>query len=222
MAVGSLTLYIDAFWANCWDCGPYVALREKGVAFSTAIALLHEDMGISPGVRAQTITGLAPALQHGGFWIAESSAIIEYVEDAFPPPAWPRLFPVEPALRGRARQLMSWIRTELGDLREARDTRWLFYPRGAPPPLGAAAARQAARLIDVVERLGPSPTGALLGAWCIADVDVAFTIMRLVRAGDPVPPAVRAYAEATWARPSVREYVEHTRPPHPPKVLPRS
>lgn len=222
MAVaGSLTLYIDAFWANCWDCGPYVALREKGLPFSTAIALLNEGTGISPGVRLQAITGLAPALQHGAFWLAESSAIIEYVEDAFPPPEWPRLLPADPATRARARQLMSWIRTELNDLRADRDTRFLFYPRGEPPPLRPAAVRQAARLIEVIERFGPPTGGALFGDWCIADVDVAFTVMRLIRGGDPVPPAVRAYAEAVWTRPSVCEYVCHARPPHPPSLPPR-
>lgn len=219
--MGSLTLYVDAFWANCWDCGPYVALREKGLLFSTGIGLLQEGTGVSAGVRMQALTGLAPALQHGPFWVAESSAIIEYLEDAFPPPHWPRLFPAEPTARARARQLMSWIRTELGELRAERDTRLLFYPRGERPPLGPAAARQAARLIEVVERLAPAPGGGVAGDWCIADVDVAFTLMRLVRAGDPVPPALRAYAEATWCRPSVCEYVEHPRPPHPPAVLAR-
>ncbi len=214
--VGSLTLYIDAFWANCWDCGPYVALREKGVPFSTAIALLYEGAGISPGVRLQALTGLAPALQHGGFWLAESSAIIEYVEDLLPPPAWPRVLPADPVLRARARQLMSWIRTELNHLRAERSALRLFYPRPDVAPLGPIAARQAALLIEVVERLGPSPTGALLGDWCVADVDVAFTLMRLIRAGDPVPDPVRAYAEAVWARPSVRAYVDHPRPPHAP------
>lgn len=214
--VGSLTLYIDVFWANCWDCGPYVTLREKGLSFSTAIALLHEGGGVTPGVRLQAITGLAPALQHGGFWLAESSAIIEYLEDTFPPPAWPRVLPAEPEARARARQLLSWVRNELNDLRAERDSLLLFYPRADPLPLGPLAARQAARLIEVVERFGPSAAGALLGEWCIADVDVAFSLMRLVRAGDAVPAAVRAYAEAVWSRPSVREYVEHPRPPHPP------
>jgi glutathione S-transferase len=215
---GSLTLYIDAFWANCWDCGPYVALREKGLPFSTAIALLREGAGVTPGVRVQAITGLAPALQHGSFWLAESSAIIDYLEEVFPPPEWPRVLPTEPTRRARARQLMSWLRTELNELRAERDTRFLFYRRAEPPPLGPIAARQAARLIEVVERCGPANGDALLGEWCVADVDIAFTLMRLMRAGDPVPPAVRAYAEAVWARPSVREYVEHARPPHPPAL----
>jgi glutathione S-transferase len=219
---GPLILYVDAFWANTWDCAPYVALREKRVPFTTAIGLMTEGTGVSPAVRFQAITGLEPALQHGDFWIAESIAIIEYIEDAFAPPEWPRLWPADLRHRARARQLMSWLRMELNQLREERDSTSLFYPpASALPPLGPLAARQAAALCKVVERLGPSPSGALFGDWCIADVDVAFALMRLVKNGADVAPALRDYANAVWSRPSVRDYVEHARPPHPPRSSPR-
>jgi glutathione S-transferase len=216
----SLTLYVEAFWANCWDCTPYVALREKGLPFSTAIAMLDDHAGVNPAVRREAITGLAPALQHGGFWVGESSAIVEYVEDTFPAPDWPRIFPADTAGRARARQLMSWLRMEHNQLRDERSTRVIFYPHADLPPLGDDARRQAANLISVVERFGPSARGALLGEWCIADVDVAFALMRLIRTGHQVPAAVAAYAEAVWQRPSVRSYVEHSRPPHAPRPRP--
>jgi glutathione S-transferase len=211
---GRLVLYLDAFWSNTWDTGPFVALREKGLEFSTAIALVRS--GVTPAIRQHAFTSVEPALQHGDFWVAESMAIIEYVEDVFPPPAWPRLLPADLRERARARQVMSWLRTELNDLRRERTSTMLFYPRAAPP-LEAAAQRQANDLVSLVERLGPSPEGHLLpGGWCIADVEVAFALMRLIRNGDPVPAAVVAYAEAVWARPSLREYLQHPRPPHPP------
>lgn len=214
----NIVLYVDAFWSNPFDAAPYVALREKGVAFSTAIALVGEGAGVTPAIRHQAYTGLEPALQHGDFWLAESMAIIEYLEDAFPPPAWPSLFPTAVRARARARQLMSWIRMELLPLREARPSIFLFYKLDVPPaPLGLLAARLAADLVTVVERLGPQPDGTLFGEPCIADVDVAFALMRLVRTGHDVPPGVLAYAEAVWRRPAVREYVEHARPPHPPR-----
>ena len=40
--------------------------------------------------------------------------------------------------------------------------------------------------------------------------------MRLLRSGYEMSPAIAAYAEAVWRRPSVREYIEHARPPHAP------
>jgi glutathione S-transferase len=213
----SLILYVDAFWANSWDCAPYVALREKGVFFSTAVALVREG-SLSPQVRQHAITGLEPVLQHDTFWIAESLAIIEYIEDAFPHPDYPRLWPADVQLRARARQLMSWMRMELNDMRSQRTATHVFYPpTTALPELSPIAARQARDLINVIERLDPSPSGALLGEWCIADVDASFALHRLINTGYDVPPAVRAYAEAVWRRPSVREYVEHPRPPHAPR-----
>ena len=217
MVVGTLILYVDAFWANSWDCAPYVALREKGVPFSTAVAMVREG-GISPTVKQKTITGLEPALQHDNFWVAESSAIIEYVEDAFPAPQYPRLFPADPQQRARARQMMSWMRMEHDEMRKERTSTYVFYPPTTPlPPLGPVAARQAKDLFAAIDRLGASPTGALLGEWCIADVDVSFALQRLIRTGVDVPAHIRAYAEAVWQRPSVKEYVEHPRPPHAPR-----
>ncbi len=214
----NIVLYVDAFWSNPWDAAPFVALREKGVAFSTAIALLGDRAGVTPAIRYQAYTGLEPALQHGDFWLAESMAIIEYLEDTFPPPDWPRLFPADVRARARARQLMSWIRMELLPLRDARPSILLFYKLDEElKPLDPLAARLAAELVTVVERLGPKPDGTLFGEPCIADVDVTFALMRLVRSGYEVPAAVRAYAEAVWRRPAVREYVDHARPPHPPR-----
>jgi glutathione S-transferase len=214
--LASLILYIDAFWANSWDIAPYVSLREKGVLFSTAVALVREGAGVSPPVRLKAITGLEPVLQHGDFWLAESIAILEYLEEAFPPPAHPRLWPADLQQRARARQVMSWLRMEHDQMRSERGSTLVFYPRKEHPPLGATAARQAANLITVLERLAPSPEGALFGSWCIADVDAAFMLMRLIRTGYDVPAGLRAYAEAVWCRPSVREYVEHSRPPNAP------
>jgi glutathione S-transferase len=211
---GSLILWVDGHWANPYDCAPYVGLREKGVPFTTAVALVNR--GVSAPVKFHAITGLEPALQQGDFWVAESLAIVEYLEEAFPAPEHARLWPSDLRERARARQVMSYLRMELNEMRIARPSTWLFYTPPQPlPPLPPDAARQAEALVALVERLGPQD-GALFGAWCIADVDVAFTLMRLIHHGYPVSARVRAYVEAVWQRPSLREYIEHPRPPYPP------
>src|SRR5262245_14079075 len=120
--VEPLTLHLEAFWENQWDATAYVALREKRLPFSTSIALVREGAGVLDAVREKTLTGRAPALQHGDFWVAESLAIVEYLEEAFPAPAWPRLWPAQLQARTRARQLATWLRTELGPLRLERPT----------------------------------------------------------------------------------------------------
>ena len=40
------------------------------------------------------------------------------------------------------------------------------------------------------------------------NVEATLALMRLVKNGDAVPDPIRAYAEAQWARPSVRVYID--------------
>ncbi len=210
-----LTLYRDAFWESPYDCSCYVALREKRLDFTTALGLVREGLGPAQAVRANSVIGRIPSLQHGEFWLSESMAIVEYLEDVFPPPAYPPLLPPDPRDRARARQVMLWIRSALAGLRRARPSYMIFYP-SSPSPLDAEAQRDADELLAVAARLlarGPRP----FGAWSIAEVDLAFVLMRLLRTGHPLPDPLRAFAEETFRRPSVLEFVEHPRPPHPPQ-----
>jgi len=215
-----LTLHTEAFWMSPWDFSAFVALREKGLAFGAAIIQVAEGMDVLDRVAEHSITRGTPLLQHGDFWVAASLAINEYLEDSFPPPSWPRLFPEDLRERARAREVMSWLRTAQRPLQRERPTQVIFYPDSLPP-LSDAGARAAAELIGVAERLGCAAVGHLFGRFTIVDAELAFALMRLVRTRHAVPDPVRAFAEAVWTRPSVREFVEHPRPPHPPWPLAR-
>jgi hypothetical protein len=67
----------------------------------------------------------------------------------------------------------------------------------------------------VAEQLVSPGVHSIFDAWCIADLDLAFALQRLLANGCPMPERLRAYTEAIWERPSVREFVAHSRPPHP-------
>jgi glutathione S-transferase len=215
-----LTLYVEAFWLSPWACTAFVALREKGLAFQTGIAMLRHGVGAKLALREKTLTGTAPVLQHGTMFIAESLAIIEYLEDTFAPEAWPRILPADRRERARARQLLSWLRTGTAALRRERPTERIFYPPATREPLSAEARRDVDDLVYVCERLGAGPSGALFGErFGAVDVDMAFALKRAMTGGNEVPEAIAAYADAVWARPSVHEYVAHPRPPNPPLPL---
>jgi glutathione S-transferase len=177
--------------------------------------MMRSGVGVIEAMYERTLTGTAPVLQHGGFWLAESLAIVEYLEEVFPEP---RMLPVDVRDRARARQLMAWMRHEHEPLRRERPTERILYPSiGELPPLSPAARRVADNLIRVVSRLGADARGCVFGAqFGVIDVELAFAIMRLVATGFVVPEPVAAYAAAVWSRPSVREFVEHPRPPNPP------
>jgi len=84
-----------------------IALLEKGVAF-------EEDENVKPSQEgdylAKSPMGKVPYLQVNGTRIRESSAILEYLEDAFPQKP---LLPKDPIERARVRELVIFIELHL-------------------------------------------------------------------------------------------------------------
>jgi glutathione S-transferase len=134
MSDPDLTLYSEPFWASPYVFSCFVALREKALPFTVVpVALASGEHRRSPYVD-RALTGKVPALAHGDFWLTESSAIVEYLEDVFPAPAHAPLLPANPLARARARQLMAWIRSDLMALREERPTTTMFYAPATRDP----------------------------------------------------------------------------------------
>jgi glutathione S-transferase len=213
----SLTLYIDGYFVNQWDASCVVALEEKQLSYSTARALLRDGGGVPPALLARTNIGRVPALQHGDVWLAESSAIIEYLEEAFPPPEYPRLLPAAAHARAKARQWMSFVRSDLFALRTERSWWMCVYPeqQQQPRPLSRDGERDARELVELIERLAAA--GELDAAqWNMAHADLALTLLRLAYTKYPLPDRARAFLDTALKRPSLRAYIEHPRPPFPP------
>ncbi|MEP7121910.1 MAG: glutathione transferase [Byssovorax sp.] len=204
----TLTLFADTFWISPYVFSCFVSLREKGLDFSVEPVALQSREQDAPAYRDRTLTGRVPALRHGDFWLAESQAIVEYLDDAFPDA--PRALPRDLEARARARQILAWLRSDLMPIREERSTATMFYER-ATAPLSTAGEAAAARLLRVAELLVPAGSGSLFGAWSQADSDLAFMLQRLLLNGHAVPTKVHAYAEREWQRPSVQEFVTHPR-----------
>ena len=208
----SLRLYGEHLWISPYVFSSFVALREKGLAFEVIPLKLNEGEQHRAPFRDQSLTAKVPTLEHGDFWLAESSAIAEYLEETFPAPQHPRLLPENLRQRARARQIMAWLRSDLQVLRDERPTTTMFYQR-ATTPLSAAGQAAADKLLHVADMLIAEGATALFGPWCIADSELALMLHRLILNGHEVPPKIRRLAEAQWQRPSVRAFVEHERPP---------
>ena len=80
----TLTLFADTFWISPYVFSCYVTLREKGLDFSVDPVALESKEQEAPAYRDRPLTGRVPALRHGDFWLAESQAIVESLDDAFP------------------------------------------------------------------------------------------------------------------------------------------
>jgi glutathione S-transferase len=205
-------LYVDRHWESPYALSAFVALEEKGLDFEAKELAIEKKEHEQSDYRA--LTARIPCLVEGDFWLAESSAIAEYLEEAYPPPSAPRIFPEGVKERAVCREVQAWLRSDLLPIRTERPTTSIFFPdHRAKQPLSAAAKRASERLVRAAERLVPAGKTALFGSFSIADVDLGVMLMRLHANGDPLPAGLARFAEAQWDRPSVKKWVERVRPP---------
>ena len=210
-----ITLYVDGYFVNQWDASVMCALEEKQLVYSTARALLRDGGGVTAALAGRTNIARVPAMQHGDVWLSESSAIIEYLEEMFSPPAYPRLLPADLHARAKARQWMAFVRSDVMQLRIERSWWRCVYDAPDPPPLSREAERDARELVELVTRLWTQ--GELDPAhWNMGHADLALTLLRLWRTKYPLTDAAKTFLEVNVARPSMRAYLEHPRPPFPP------
>jgi glutathione S-transferase len=211
----SLVLYGNSTWTSPYVLSCFVALREKELPFDVVDVALDQGAHFDPAFAARSLTSRVPVLVDGDLAISESSAIVEYLEDAYPAPSHARVLPADVRARARARQVMAWVRSDLMPIREERSAEYVFYPLDQLEPfapLSAAGERAAAKVLASADRLISAAGRPLFGAWSVADTDLAMMLQRLVRTGHDVPARIRAYAEAQWERPSVKEFRGHNRP----------
>jgi glutathione S-transferase len=200
----SLTLFVNTGYTSPYALAAFVTLKEKALPFTIKEIDLDNDDHRSGDYRKQSITERIPALVHGNFALTESSAICEYLEEAFPNS--PRVFPTNTQQRARARQVQAWIRSDLMPIRLERSTSTIFQ-NDVAKPLSAEAREAAEKLLRAADALIGHPSGNLFDNWCIADTDLAMMLNRLVHNGDPVPEKILKYVRMQWARPSVQAWV---------------
>jgi glutathione S-transferase len=156
-----------------------------------------------------------PALVDGDFCLADSSAIIHYLEAKYPDPA---LIPVEPKARGRT----IWF-DEFADTILFACGAKMFFNRIVSPyflkrPGDQAVADAAERdelppILDYLETVVPDDGGYLVGdGLTLADIAVAGPFANFGHLGIDLDrqrhPRTAAYVARILARPSFTEWVE--------------
>ena len=208
MSQRPLRLYVDSLFTSPYAMSVFVALREKGLAFDTVTLDLDAGQNQTADFIQHSLTHRVPTLEDGGFALSESSAITEYLDQAY---RETRVYPADLQQRARARQVQAWLRSDLLLIRQERSTLVVFCGQRMPPlsPLAQAAA---GKFISAAQALLAGEPDYLFGEWSIADVDLAVMLNRLILNGDAVPAELVAYAQRQWQRPSVREWVDLRRP----------
>lgn len=202
----NLTLYVNTEYTSPYALSAFVTLTEKRLPFAMEAINLEAHEQLHPAFQARSLTSRVPTLVHGDFALSESSAISEYLEEAFPHPEYARVYPSDRQARARARQIQAWLRSDLMPIREERPTTVIFIePKSAP--LSGKAHAAAKKLFLAADAMLREGSQNLFGEWCIADTDLALMLNRLVVNGDAVPEKLAAYAQHQWQRPSVQAWV---------------
>jgi glutathione S-transferase len=204
-----MQLFVDAQYTSPYALSVYVALKHKGIPFDLQTVDLDAGANRAPAYAGQSVTQRVPLLVDGDFSLSESSAITEYLDEAYPGAP---LYPVDPKARARARQVQAWLRSDLLPIRIERSTQVIFYRR-SDAPLSATAQAAADKLFAAADALLAPGSEHLCGAWSIADVDLALMLNRLLLNGDPVPARLADYARREWSLPAVQAWVAMPRPP---------
>jgi glutathione S-transferase len=199
-----MKLFVDSNYLSPYAMSAYVALREKGIPFEVDLVDLKNGQQRSSTYSALSLPQRVPTISDGTFSLSESSAIAEYLDEAYPGPA---LYPADIKEKAKAREIQAWLRSDLSAVRQERSTEVVFR-KHTPLPLSDKAQAAAQKLFGAVERLLPPGEQTLFGSWSIPDTDVALMLNRLVLAGDAVPERLAAYAAQQWQRPSVQAWVE--------------
>jgi glutathione S-transferase len=155
-----------------------------------------------------------PALRDGDYTLADSSAIIHYLEAKFPEPA---LIPSDPELRGKT----IWF-DEFADTVLTSCGAKMFFNRvvapmiGRPADLAAADAAEKEELppiLDYLEKVVPDRGGYLVGdRISLADIAVATPFANLAHLNCEIDPErhgrLAAYVGDVLARPSFAPWIE--------------
>ncbi|TCT05722.1 glutathione transferase [Paralcaligenes ureilyticus] len=203
--MNSLVLYTNSQFSSPYVLSVYATLVEKGLPFELKAVDLNRGEQFSKDYAQLSLTSRVPTLVDGDFSLSESSAIIEYLEEAYPRPAYASVFPEDAKPRARARQIQAWLRSDLGALREERPTT-VIYAAKNPKPLSSQAQQAAQKLLTIADMLIGAEGQPLFGQWSIADVDMAVTLNRLVANGDPTPEKIRRYVAQQSSRPCVADW----------------
>lgn len=147
--------------------------------------------------------GRVPTLEHDGFFLYESTAILEYLEAIKPSPA---LAPFDAEHRALVAMHM-----KLCDVEFASQTRPLIFPvRFLPKERWDTAAMEAARArvnrhLSILDAELGDATWLVGDAFSLVEVCYAPLVRFVDELGLDVPPRVRAWSERILARPSVQK-----------------
>lgn len=201
----NICLYVDKKRISPYAMSVYVALKEKGLNFQEKMIDLDLLEQQSLAYRKICPSGKVPCLIIDDFHLFESWAITEYLEDAFPAPDYPALYPAEMKARAKCRAVQALIKTDFSSIRQDMPSTSIFVPPKRPLIASAETMQDIQRLLAITETLVEELW--LTEQWSIADFDLAFMLHRLLSHDVELPEKIQAYIQRNFQRSSVQSWI---------------
>jgi len=115
-------LRLHSYWRSSASYRVRIALGLKGLTFEHLTVNLLKNEQSQREFTALNPEGLVPLLEHDGLRLSQSTAIIEYLEEAFPSPA---LMPADLQGRARVRAICQMIACDIHPLDNLRVLKYL-------------------------------------------------------------------------------------------------
>ena len=189
---------------SSWSLRAWLALRRTGIDFEEiVIPLMRPET--REAIRAHSPSGKVPLLKYGDDTVWDSLAIAEYLAERFPADG---LWPADPTARAVARSAAAEMHAGFMALR-----RGLPMNLRAHYPAHARAAdvdAEVGRVQDIwrtCRRRFGADGPFLFGRFTAADAFYAPVVGRFRTYDVPLDAVCRAYADALWETPDMKEWV---------------
>jgi glutathione S-transferase len=196
---------------------PYVR-KVLGCAAEKGIEIELKPTGMpnfDPGYLEASPFRKMPALRDGDYMLADSSAIVHYLEAKYPEPP---LIPADPQLRGNTIWYEEFADTILVSCGAKIFFNRIVAPRFLGRPCDEEAVQQAIvndlpPILDYIERIAPGDAGYLVGDdLTLADIAVAGPFANFQHTQTEIDPSryprTVAYVDRILSRPSLAKWVQ--------------
>ncbi len=207
------TLYIGEKNVSSWSMRGWLALRHKELPFEEKTIVLRDDRERRERKRVSP-TGKVPVLHDGGIVIPDSLAIVEYLEEAYPPPRHPAMWPADKAARAHARWLAAAMHSGFAALRAGMSFNLCFLKEDLRASKDALAeAQEMLGLWEIALSKKRASGPFLFGEWCAADILFAPAAVRLTSFRVPTEgaPHTEAYLHAVLEQRDVAAWLADAR-----------
>jgi glutathione S-transferase len=199
--MSELVLYVGNKNYSSWSLRPYLALAQTGAKFRTEVIPLDRP-DTKAAILARNPAGRVPILVDGSLTVWDSLAICEYLAETYPSA---KLWPVDRAVRARARSVAAEMHSSFPALRNAMP----MNLRARKPGVGHTpeALADVARVHEIWrDALRASGGPFLFGHFTIADAMFGPVVTRFQTYGVRLDAQLAAYSDAVLGLPAFKAW----------------